>query len=127
MDEAAQEENMQIRTLQKENWQAFFDLVSKMVQGQRVELEIAGIDTGDQVEAEWSFVDGLSYEEDSGMLFIHTDVLDHMIQNPLEIVVIEKGASIEMIGIKDDGDQIQIVKFRAPLLLEARKTEFLNQ
>ena len=112
---------MELRTLQKNKWRGFFDLVSKMVQGQQIELEVAGLDTGDQIEAEWSLVDGLTYEEESDVLFIHTADLEHMIRKPLEIIVGEKGAMIEMVSIKDEGQRVQIVRFRAPLLLETRK------
>lgn len=118
---------MQIRTLHKNNWQDFFDLVSKMAQGQRVELEIAALDIGDQIESEWSQVEGFSYEPDRNVLFINTTAVEHMVRNPLEIVVIERGAGIEMIGIKDDRDQTQVIRFRAPLMLESRKEKTLGK
>jgi hypothetical protein len=111
---------MGCRNLEKENWRRFFDLISRTIQGQFVELEIAGPDFGDQVETDWALVEGLSYDEKSDILSILTSDVDHTISSPLEIVVMESGALLKMIGIKDEARHVQVVKFRAPLLLEAR-------
>jgi hypothetical protein len=44
---------MEIRKLERDRWKAFFDLVSKGLVGKRVEVEVASMKIGDQIEAEW--------------------------------------------------------------------------
>ena len=42
---------MTIRKLEKSKWHAFFDGLSKMLEGKRAEIEVASLALGDQIEA----------------------------------------------------------------------------
>jgi Family of unknown function (DUF5335) len=44
---------MTVRKLDKANWHAFFDFISKLLEGKQVEIEVASLALGDQVAAEW--------------------------------------------------------------------------
>ena len=44
---------MTVRKLEKTEWRRFFDWVSKGLVGKRAEIEIASLALGDQIEAEW--------------------------------------------------------------------------
>lgn len=39
--------------LEKPKWRAFFDAVSKLLEGKVAEVEVASLKLGDQTEAEW--------------------------------------------------------------------------
>ena len=53
---------MTIRKLHKQVWHAFFDFISKLLQGKQVETEVASLALGDQMEAEWLPLLGLVYD-----------------------------------------------------------------
>ena len=44
---------MAIRKLEKTEWSPFFHRISKVLIGKRAEIEIASLALGDQIEAEW--------------------------------------------------------------------------
>jgi hypothetical protein len=44
---------MAVRKLDKKEWRAFLDGVSKVLQGARAEIEVLSLALGDQLEAEW--------------------------------------------------------------------------
>jgi Family of unknown function (DUF5335) len=44
---------MAVRKIDKPERRAFFDWFSRDLLGARVELEVASLDLGDQIEAEW--------------------------------------------------------------------------
>jgi hypothetical protein len=44
---------MALSKLEKPKWHAYFDNMSKILQGKRVEIEVDALAIGSQVEAEW--------------------------------------------------------------------------
>ena len=53
---------MTVRRLQKPEWKAYFDHLSKNLIGERAEVEIAGLAPGDRIEARWVPLIGITYE-----------------------------------------------------------------
>jgi len=53
----------------KAEWRAFFDRMSKALTGKRAEIEVASLDLGDQITAEWLPLIGITYD-------LHDDLLD---------------------------------------------------
>jgi hypothetical protein len=49
-------------TVSKSEWKAFFDRMSKGIVGKWAEIEVASLDLGDQVLAEWIPLLGISYD-----------------------------------------------------------------
>ena len=110
---------MTIRKLEKSKWRAFFDGISKMLEGKQAEIEIASLALGDQIEAEWLALLGLAYDPKDDLFEVTLDGVDHMIPRPREIYVddgIGGLQSVEIIGA--DGTR-QIIKLRDPLMLPA--------
>ena len=44
---------MATRKLEKQQWHAFFDRVTKMLEGKQTEIEVASLRLGDQIGAHW--------------------------------------------------------------------------
>jgi len=110
---------MTIRKLDKKEWQPFFDRLSKTMEGKQAEIEVASLTLGDQVEAEWPPLLGVTYDPKDDILEVALEGVDHLISKPREIYV--DGSPIELTGLEViDADGIkQIVKLRDPLMLPA--------
>jgi hypothetical protein len=51
---------MTARKLDKSQWRTFFDRLSKTLEGKQAEIEVASLSLGDQVEAEWLPLRGIT-------------------------------------------------------------------
>ena len=110
---------MAVRKLDKKQWRAFLDGVSKVLQGARAEVEVLSLALGDQLEAEWLPLLGMTYEPREDVVEIALEGVDHMIRKPREIYVDEGMAGIMSVEIVDAEGVRQIVKLREPLMLPA--------
>ncbi len=110
---------MHYTEIQRQDWKAFFDVVDHVLTGQRVELEIASLDRGDQIEIEWTGLDGLSYNPEQDSIRVQTTDESHEIERPTEIFAVEDNMVLRMLTVRDCIGQIQIIRFREPMLLPA--------
>jgi len=108
---------MAIEKLDKASWHAFFDAISKTLGNTRAEIEVQSLALGDQVEAEWLPLFGMTYEPKSEMLEIVLEGLDHMIRKPIELYVDRSGAGLASMEVIDKDGVRQIVRLREPLML----------
>jgi hypothetical protein len=106
-----------LRNLQKSEWHAFFGVVSKALLGARAEVEVAGLELGDQVVAEWVPVLGVTYEGNDDLLDVALDSGSHLIRQPRDIAVQETGSGLEALTVVDGNGTTHIVRFKAPLTL----------
>jgi hypothetical protein len=113
------EDGMTARKLDKEEWQAFFDRTSKLLEGKRAEIEIASLALGDQVEAEWLPLLGIVYDRKGDLLEVALDGLDHMIRKPREMYVDVDGEGLLSLEVVDAEGVRQMVRFKDPLMLPA--------
>jgi Family of unknown function (DUF5335) len=107
---------MPIRKLDKEEWRPFFDGLSKVLQGERAEIEVVSLALGDQVEAEWLLFFGITYDPKDDIVEIALDGIDHVIEKPREAYVDGDNGFFSM-EIVDVNGAHQIVKLREPLML----------
>ncbi len=110
---------MQYETIQPEAWKNFLEHVSKFNRGGLMELEIAGEDVGNQIEGKWAYFECASYDGSSDVIFLRTPSSGHIIADPREICAGRDGHFMKSISIRDAEGCLQIINFRAPLLLEA--------
>jgi hypothetical protein len=110
---------MAVRKLDKMEWQTYFDRISKGLEAEEAEIEVMSLALGDQREAEWLPLLGITYEPKSDMLDVALEGLDHMIAKPREIWVEEQDRGIVSVEIIDAAGIRQIVKLRDKLLLPA--------
>jgi hypothetical protein len=107
---------MTTRKLDKAQWGGFLDHMSKLLEGKRTEVEVASLNLGDQIEAEWAPIIGVTYDPKDDLIDVELEGLDHMIHKPRELYV-ENGIGVASLGIVDADGARQIVKFKDPMML----------
>ena len=105
------------RKLEKTEWHPFLDRISKGLSGKRVEIEVASAKLGDQIEAEWVPLIGITYDAKSDIVEVALQGIDHMIRRPQELYVEEKAGQVLSLQVIDAEGTQQIVKFKDPLML----------
>jgi hypothetical protein len=110
---------MATEKLDKASWHGYFDAISKALTGKRVEIEVQSLALGNQIEADWLPLLGITYEPRTDMLEIVLEGLDHMIQKPAEIYVERNVTSLSSMEIIDSNGVRQVVRLRDPLMLPA--------
>jgi hypothetical protein len=113
---------MTARKLEKNEWKPFFDTVSTVLGNKEAEIEVLSLDLGDQVEAEWLPLLGLSYDPKGDVLDVGLEGLDHLILKPREIYVEDGGVGLVSLAVVDAEGERQIVKLRDPLTLPSPMT-----
>ncbi|KLK94350.1 hypothetical protein AA309_03695 [Microvirga vignae] len=108
---------MNVRKLEKSEWQGFCDHLSRILTGARTEIRVQSLTLGDQVEAEWLPLLGMVYDAKDDMIEIAMEGLDHMIRHPREISVEEGSNGIISVRVIDGDGRQQIAMFREPLML----------
>jgi hypothetical protein len=108
---------MATRKWVKSEWQSYFDRVSQSLGAKQVEIEVASLGIGDQVEVNRVALNGLTYDPKSDVLEVVTEALDHMIRNPAEIYVAESSDGLITVEARDRDGNKQIIKLTSPLLI----------
>jgi hypothetical protein len=109
--------SMAAQKIDKPEWRAFFDWFSRGMLGARVELEVASLDLGDQIEAEWLPLLGITYDDKGDLLEIALEGLDHLIYGPREVWADLNVGELVSFEVIDDRGVSQIIKLRQPLML----------
>jgi hypothetical protein len=107
------------RKLEKAERRSYLDRVSKGLAGKQAEIEVALLDLGDQIEAEWVPLIGLVYDPKDDIVEVAVEGLDHMIHKPRELYVEEEGGELSSLEIVDADGARQIIKLKDTLLLPA--------
>src|SRR5260370_521496 len=110
---------MASRKLDKSEWRAFCDRMSKGLIGKQAEIEIASLALGSHVQSEWLPLLGIVYDPKSDVIEIALDGLDHMIPRPRELYVDIGPGRMANLEIVDNGGVRQIVRLPDPLMLPA--------
>ena len=113
---------MTIRRLEKPEWRPFFDTMSKILEAQVAEVEVASLDLGDRTQAEWLPLIGITYDPRDDAVEIALDGLDHMIRKPREIYLDDGAAGLTSLEIVDADGVRQIVKLKDQLMLPTPQT-----
>jgi hypothetical protein len=106
-------------SIPKAEWRPFFDRMSKGLLGKLTEIEVASLDLGDQIEAEWLPMIGITYDSADDLLDVALDSIDHLIRHPREIVVEEAPEGLVSVAIVDGDGARHVVRLKEPLMLGA--------
>lgn len=106
-----------LTTIHKAEWKAFFDHLSNTLTGKWAEVEVASLDLGDQIVAEWVPMYGITYESKDDLLDVAFDRFNHFIRHPQDIVVEEDATGIHSVAVVDREGEKQVVRLKEPLLL----------
>ena len=98
-------------------WTRFFDRMSNALLGKWAEVNVASLDLGDQIIAEWIPVLGITYDAKDDLLDVALDRASHLIRHPREIVVEETPAGLSSVAVVDEDGMRHIVRLKEPLML----------
>jgi hypothetical protein len=107
------------KQLEKSQWCVYFDRMSKALVGKRAEIEVASLKLGDQIEAEWLPLLGISYDPKDDIIEIALEGVDHLIPKPREVYVEENGLELSSLEVIDAEGTHQIIVLKDPMMLPA--------
>jgi uncharacterized protein DUF5335 len=110
---------MAAEQIERTRWAPFFDSLTKTLIGKQAEIEVASLDLGDQIEAEWTPLIGITYDKKADLIEIALEDLDHLIRSPRDVFVDHGVGGIVAIAIDDGDGNRQIVTLKEPLALPA--------
>ena len=108
---------MSVHQVEKNNWKAFFDTLTRTLVGRRAEVEVASLDLGDQIEAEWLPLIGMAYDPKDDLIEVALEGLDHMILKPREVYVDFNVGGLIGLAVIDSDHVRQIIKLKDPVAL----------
>lgn len=108
---------MSVHQVEKNNWKAFFDTLTRTLVGKRAEVEVASLDLGDQIEAEWLPLIGIAYDPKDDLIEVALEGLDHMILKPREVYVDFNVGGLIGLAVIDSDHVRQIIKLKDPVAL----------
>src|SRR5687768_2566768 len=73
--------------IDRTGWGPFLDAVTKSLIGKQAEIEVASLDLGDQIEAEWVPLIGITYDKKDDLIEVALEDLDHLIRSPRELFI----------------------------------------
>ena len=106
---------MTIRKLDREDWAAYFDGISKTLGTKNVTIEVAPLGIGHQMEAKSLALGGLTYDRKSDLFEVQTPDLDHLIHGPTVIYVDESTSGVTSVEVVDRDGTKQIIILSEPL------------
>ena len=114
---------MNTRLIPKEKWKLFFDGVSrsKELETKEAEIEVVGLDLGDQIAAEWVPIFGLVYESRGDVLEVSLEGYTHRIHHPRQIFLDRDGLQLASILVTDSDELRHLIRLRRPLSLPGLK------
>jgi hypothetical protein len=98
-------------------WKTRLDLLSKTLIGKRAEVEVAALQIGDQVAAEWLPLLGITYDRKDDLVEVAMDGFDHLIRGPREINLLERDGQWSAIRVVDAEEIQHIIRLKEPLML----------
>ena len=108
---------MSVHQVEKNNWKAFFDTLTRTLVGRRAEVEVASLDLGDQIEAEWLPLIGMAYDPKDDLIEVALEGLDHLIRAPREVYVDFNVGGLIGLAVIDSDHVRQIIKLKEPVAL----------
>lgn len=110
---------MGVQQVERSGWPVFFDTFTKSLPGKRAEVEVASLDLGDQIQAEWAPVIGISYDGKDDLIELALEGIDHLILEPREVFVDFDVGGLIALEVVDAAGVRQIIKFKDAVALPA--------
>ena len=103
----------------KPEWREFFDRLSSGLSGRQAQVEVASLDLGDQIVAEWIPLQGITYDTADDLLDVSLDHLTHMIRHPRDIIIEEGPGGVSSVAVALRDGSRQVIRFKQPVMLPA--------
>jgi hypothetical protein len=104
-------------TVDRSQWEATAELLSRAIHGQQAQLEIAGAGVGRQIAVEGAPLRGLAYDPKDDLFEIQLEGIDHLVSHPQMFAVRERGGTADSFAVVDGEGVEHIVQLREPILL----------
>ena len=106
------------KMINKEEFKQYLDDFNKILPVGEVELEVAGLNIGDELSTEWVVLNSINYDPKSDEIVVDlSDGYQHTILNPVELVVEEDDQGIHSFTVKCTHGHLHIIKFKKVLAL----------
>ena len=102
------------RSVDKAEWKALCDRLSRALEGKEAEIEVMSLALGDQIQAEWLPLLGIAYDPKDDLIELALDGLDHLITHPRQLAVQEGPGGVASILIVDAEGTEQLLRLRDP-------------
>ncbi|RMG38784.1 MAG: hypothetical protein D6720_00600 [Gammaproteobacteria bacterium] len=114
---------MATQQIATEHLKDYFDHFSMIMPTELVEVEVAGLDLGDQIEAEWAPLTGISYDPKDDVVVVELDdgKVQHSIRSPQEVVVDEGEDGVHSISIKCGEGHLHLLRLKEPRTLPPKE------
>ena len=103
--------------LDKVELRELFDRVTKELKAHRVEVDVASLQLGDQIKADWVRLLGLSYDPHDDAIEIMLDGIDITVPKPREIHFDGTVSQWTALDIRDAEGVQHIIELKEPLRL----------
>jgi hypothetical protein len=110
---------MATEQIDRASWAPFLATITKSLDGKLAQVEVASLELGDQIAAEWLPLLGMAYDDKDDLIEIALEGLDHLIRHPRQLYTQVGPGGILAIAIADGDGNHQIVRLRDPLALGA--------
>ena len=110
---------MSLRTLPKGEWKDYFDAFSRRLPAAKVEVDVSGLDLGDQVEAKDALLEGITYDPADDALEIFLKSGTHVVPRPGAIQVDDEGGVLREVAVVDGDGHTQRILITAAASLPA--------
>jgi hypothetical protein len=116
-----------LRSVSRPEWLEFFDRMSRGLLGRWAEIEMASLQLGNQLVAEWVPLLGITYDFHADIIDIALDRTNHMIAHPRDVEVDETPRGLASVAILDEQGTRQVLRLREPLQLPAKARSLSDQ
>jgi hypothetical protein len=111
---------MVMQSLPKHAWKTYFEAMSDALIGKWAEVEVASLDLGDQIVAEWIPLLGITYDAKDDLIDVSLggeNQLNHLIRRPSQIEIVEDADGLRSIAITGGDGAVQVLRLKDPLCL----------
>jgi hypothetical protein len=109
------------QVIDKNEWKAYCEFISRTLQGAGVEIEVTSLDLGDQIESNWLPMVGITYDPNDDIFDVALqrgdDVLDHIIHGPREFAADREFSELTALEITDKDGRQHLLRLRDTLAL----------
>lgn len=107
--------------IKKEKLKDYLDQFSRNMPAELVEIEVAGLDLGHQIETAWVPMSSISYDPKDDVIVIGLDdgKLEHMIRQPVDFWVNEAEAGVTNMSVKCAEGLKHLIRLKEPRRLAA--------
>ncbi len=114
---------MQTIEITRDNWQSFFDQVSRALRGKLIQIEVDSLELGAQIEVDKLSLNGLTYDVKDDAFIVSTDEIEHVIRSPQQIFAADGSDGINSLKVHSADGTEQIINFSEPLALPPSNQE----